>query len=163
MNVSTNARKRNIPAVHQVTLVSSVVAWRPPMIVSVPAPPPMLASPPPCPACNSTAVARISESRMRMPTRIPYMRGARYLGYSGAHKLGPRQRIERRAPDQHTVELLLGQQLGGVLQIDAATVQNSCVRGPVLLQPRPDCGMHRCGIARRRVPARPNRPHRFIG
>src|SRR6266496_1539841 len=75
------------------------------MMVSVPAPPPMEASPPPCPACSNTATARISESRIRMPTRIPYMRGARYLGYGGAHKLRPASGVERRAADQHAIEL----------------------------------------------------------
>src|SRR5467141_5047839 len=94
------------------------------MIVSVPAPPPMLASPPPCPACNSTAVARISESRIRMPTRIPYMRGARYLGYGGAHKLRPAAGIERRSAHQHAVQLGLGQKLGGILWIHAAAIEN---------------------------------------
>src|SRR2546421_13084280 len=116
MNVRTKARNRKMPAVHHVTFVSKVVAWRPPMIVSVPAPPPMVASPPPCPACSSTAVARISESRIRKPTRIPYMRGARYLGYGGAHKLGPAAGIERCSPDQNAVQLRFCQQLGDILQ-----------------------------------------------
>src|SRR5262245_29708502 len=112
MKVRTSARNRKIPAVHQVTLVSSVVACRPPMIVPVPGPPPMAASPPPGPACNSTAVARISESSSRMPMRIPYMRGARYLGDGGAHKLRPAARLERGATDEHAVQLQLGEQLG---------------------------------------------------
>src|SRR6266487_3965643 len=105
MNVNTSARNRKIPAVHQVTLVRSVVACRPPMMVSVPAPPPSDASPPPCPACSRTAVARISESRMRMERRILYMRGARYLVRAGPHKLGPARGVERRATHQHAVEL----------------------------------------------------------
>jgi len=104
-----------MPAVHHVTFVSKVVAWRPPMIVSVPAPPPMVASPPPCPAWSSTAVARISASRIRMATRIPYMRGASYLGHGGAHKLCPAAGIERRSADEHAVQLLLREELGGVL------------------------------------------------
>src|SRR5207247_442371 len=99
------------------------------MIVSVPAPPPMLASPPPCPACNSTAVARISASRRRMPMRIPYMRGARYLRDGGAHKLDPHLGIERRAADQHAVELLFGEQFHGVLDVDTAAVQEGVEAG----------------------------------
>src|SRR3989441_7588313 len=108
------------------------------MIVSVPAPPPMVASPPPCPACSSTAVARISESRIRKPTRIPYMRGARYLGYGGAHKLGPAAGIERCSPDQNAVQLRFCQQLGDILQVHAAAVQNQESRSgrDVLFQPR---------------------------
>src|SRR5206468_3452398 len=129
MNDSTSARNKKIPAVHHVTLVGNVVAWRPPMIVSVPAPPPMVASPPPCPACNSTAVARISESRIRIPTRIPYMRGARYLGDGGAHKLRPGARVERRSADQDAVQLRLCQQLGGILQVHAAAIQDHKRRG----------------------------------
>src|SRR5437667_7464358 len=109
MNVSISARNRKMPAVHHVTFVSSVVAWRPPMIVSVPAPPPIVASPPPCPACNSTAVARISASRIRIATRIPYMRGARYLGDGGAHKLAPAFGIERCAADENAIQFGLGQ------------------------------------------------------
>src|SRR6266446_1352646 len=133
------------------------------MIVSVPAPPPMVASPPPCPACNSTAVARISESRIRIPTRMPYMRGARYLGYARAHKLGPASGIERCAADEHAIQFRLGQKFGGVLQIDAATIQDSRLYCAVMLEPRSNRGVHRCGIARRRVPAGANRPHRLVG
>ena len=43
---------------------------------------------------NSTAVARMSESRIRMATKKAYMRGARYLGYAQAHKFSPSARIE---------------------------------------------------------------------
>src|SRR5437762_12009217 len=94
------------------------------MIVSVPAPPPMVARPPPCPACNSTAVVRISESRIRMATRTVYMRGARYIGDRGAHKLRPTARIERRPADQRALQLGLGQPLGGIRQIDARAMKN---------------------------------------
>ena len=61
--ISEMNRKR--PAHHQVTLVSNVVACRPPMNCSVPAPPPSDASPPPWPACSNTAVVRIRASRVR--------------------------------------------------------------------------------------------------
>src|SRR3981081_2163992 len=107
------------------------------MTVSVPAPPPMVASPPPCPACNSTAVARISESRIRMPTRIPCSRRARDRGYGGANKLRPAAGIERCAAHQHAIQLGLRQQLGGVLQIDAAAVENEKRRDgrSIVLQP----------------------------
>src|SRR4030088_1730763 len=94
------------------------------MIVSVPAPPPMVASQPPCPACNSTAMARMTESRIRMPTRIPYMRGARYLGHDGAHKLRPAARIERRSAHEDAIQFGLCQELGGILQVDAAAIEN---------------------------------------
>src|SRR6266576_1649107 len=40
MNASTSETDKKIPAHHQVILVSSVVACRPPMNCSVPAPPP---------------------------------------------------------------------------------------------------------------------------
>src|SRR5882762_2066209 len=134
------------------------------MIVSVPAPPPMVASPPPCPACNSTAVARINESRIRMPTRIPYMRGARYLGYGGAHKLRPGAWIERRAAYQHTVQLVLRQKLGGILQADGAAIEDHkrrC-RDGVLSQPASYGPMHFGGIFGRRVAASPDRPHGLV-
>src|SRR5688500_14394202 len=137
MNVRTIARNRKIPAVHQVTLVNSVVACRPPMIVSVPAPPPIVASPPPCPAWSSTAVARI-----RTTTRIVYMRGARYLGYAGAHKFGPAVRVERRATDQHAVQLALGEQVGGVLQIDASPVQDPGLSRLPVLEPAANRAVH---------------------
>src|SRR5712664_960231 len=123
------------------------------MIVSVPAPPPMLASPPPCPACNSTAVARISESRIRMPTRIPYMRGARYLGDGGAHKLRPATWIERRSADEHTVQLRLCQQLSRIFQVHAAAIENEKRRdgGSIVLQPTTNCAVHFGGVLWRRV------------
>src|SRR5712671_1315118 len=124
------------------------------MIVSVPAPPPIVASPPPCPACNSTAMMRISASRIRMPTRIPYMRGARYLGYGGAHKLGPAAGIERCSAHQHTVQLRFRQELGGILQVHAAAVENQerCRARRVGLQPAANGAVHvgrvfRCGVA----------------
>src|SRR5207237_8798381 len=41
--------ERKLPAHHHVILVSSVVAWRPPMNRPVPAPPPRAANPPPRP------------------------------------------------------------------------------------------------------------------
>src|SRR5687768_16214418 len=164
MNVSTSARNRKIPAVHQVTLVSSVVAWRPPMIVSVPAPPPIVASPPPCPACSSTAVARISESRIRMTTTIEYMRGARYLGRAGAHKLRPIAWVERRAPDQDAVQLVLGEERGDVLQVDAAAVQDDLRRGGhgMLLQPRANRRVNFGGVSGGRVASGTDRPHGLV-
>src|SRR5438552_2720531 len=131
------------------------------MIVSVPAPPPMLASPPPCPACNSTAVARISASRRRMPMRIPYMRRARYLSDGGAHKLDPHLGIERRAADQHAVELLFGEQFHGVLHVDTAAVQHPCFLRLALFEPRADRTVNFGGVPRRRIPARPDGADRF--
>src|ERR1041385_4497495 len=134
------------------------------MIVSVPAPPPMVASPPPCPACSSTATARISESRIRMPTRIPYMRGARYLGCGRTHKLRPGTRIERRAADEDAVQLVFRQQLGGVLQVHAATVQGHVGRGghPLLFQPAANGLVHLGGILGSRVAAGADCPDRFV-
>src|SRR6267378_587181 len=123
------------------------------MIVSVPAPPPMVASPPPCPACNSTAMARTSESRIRIPTRIPYMRGARYLGCGGAHKLRPGTGIERRSAHQHAIQLGLCQELGGILQIDAAAIENQKRGdgGSIVLQPATNRAVHLGGVPCRSV------------
>src|SRR5436190_1172101 len=134
------------------------------MIVSVPAPPPMEARPPPCPACNSTAVASISASRMRIPIRIPYMRRARYLGDGGAHKLRPVARVQRRAADQHAVQLVLGQQLRGVLQVHAAAVENHERRGGnrVVFQPAANRPVDLRGVLRRGVSSRADRPHGLI-
>src|SRR6266566_1555017 len=134
------------------------------MMVSVPAPPPMVASPPPCPACNSTAVARINESRIRIPTKIPYMRGARYLGCGAAHKLRPGAGIERRAAHQHTVQLVLGKKLGGVLQVHAAAVQDHVRRGGdcLLLQPASNGLVHFGSILWRRVTTRTDCPDGFV-
>src|SRR5258706_440181 len=135
------------------------------MMVSVPAPPPMEASPPPCPACSNTATARISESRIRMPTRIPYMRGARYLGCGGAHKLRPASGVERRAAYQHAIQLVLRQELGGVLQVHAPTIENHERRGGdrAGLEPLPDGPVNFGGILGRRVAAGADRPDRFVG
>src|SRR5256714_456451 len=134
------------------------------MIVSVPAPPPMLASPPPCPAWSNTAVARIKESRIRMPTRIPYMRGARYLGRGGAHKLCPAAGIERRSAHQHAIELVLCQQLGGILQVHAAAVENEKWGDDrrIVLQPATNCAVHFGGVLRRGVASRADCPNRLV-
>src|ERR1700752_1077525 len=164
MKVRISAMNRKIPAVHHVTLVSRVVAWRPPMIVSVPAPPPSVESPPPCPACSSTALARISESRIRMTTRIVYMRGARYLGYGGAHKLRPVAWVERRSSDQHAIQLVLGKELGDVLQVDAAAVENDvgCRCHGVLLQPGANRVVDFGRVLGGRVASGPDGPHGFV-
>src|SRR5205807_4613182 len=134
------------------------------MIVSVPAPPPMLASPPPCPACSSTAVARIKESRIRMPTRIPYMRGARYLGRGGAHKLCPAAGIERGSAHQHAVELVLRQQLGGILQVHAAAIENEKWGDDrrMVFQPATNCAVHFGGVLRGGVASRTDCPNGLV-
>src|ERR1700694_388956 len=131
------------------------------MIVSVPAPPPSDARPPPCPAWSSTAAARISASRMRMLTRTVYMRGARYLGCGGPHKIGPCLRIERRAADEQSVDLGLGEALCGALQVDAAPVQNPDDGRGALLEPGANDPVHVGRILRRGVAARPDRPDRL--
>src|SRR5581483_5041200 len=59
ITASTSETKRKMPAHHHVILVSSVVACRPPMNCSVPAPPPSDANPPPWPAWSSTAAVRM--------------------------------------------------------------------------------------------------------
>src|SRR2546421_4822540 len=133
------------------------------MTVSGPAPPPIVASPPPCPAWSNTAVARMNESRIRMMTKIVYMRGARYLRRRGAPKLEPTARIEGRAAHQYAVQLPFRQQLGGVFCGDAAAVQNSDRPRFPIREPRPDRAMDLRGILRCRIAARANRPHRLIG
>src|SRR2546429_7490994 len=108
------------------------------MTVSVPAPPPIVASPPPCPAWSNTAVARMNESRIRMMTKIVYMRGARNLRRRGVHKLEPAARIERRAAHQYAVQLPLRQQLGGDSCRHAPALQNSDRPRFSIREPRPD-------------------------
>src|SRR6266576_971185 len=134
------------------------------MIVSVPAPPPLVARPTPCPACNSTAVVRISESRIKMTTRTVYMRGARYLGDGGAHKLRPTAGIERRPADQHAIQLVLGQQLGGILQIDAAAIKNHerDDRRSIAFQPDADGAVHFGGVFGGRVASGADCPHGLV-
>src|SRR5467141_403942 len=134
------------------------------MIVSVAAAPPKVASPPPCPACNSTAMARISESRIRMPTRIPYMRGARYLGYGGAHKLRPATGIERRSADQHAIQFGLCEKLGGIFQVDAPTIKNHKRGdgGRAVLQPATNYVMHFGGVLWSRVASSTDCPNGFV-
>ena len=74
MTARISDTNRKMPAHHQVTLVSRVVAWRPPMNCSVPAPPPSDARPPPWPACSRTAVVRIRASSVRRISSKVYMR-----------------------------------------------------------------------------------------
>src|SRR5437879_5526573 len=93
------------------------------MNISVPDPPPSEAKPPPCPACNSTAMARTNESSSRMAIRIlETMRQVSYSARGGLHKLGPALRIEGRAADEHAVELRLGEELRDVLQDNAVAI-----------------------------------------
>src|SRR5207253_1067886 len=108
MKARTREMNKKIPAHHQVILVSKVVAGRPPMNCSVPAPPPSDASPPPWPACSNTAVVRIRASRVRRISRKLYMRPGKYLGSAGLHKLRPAFGIERGAAHQDAIELAFG-------------------------------------------------------
>src|SRR5207302_631191 len=113
MKARTREMNKKIPAHHQVILVSKVVACRPPMNCSVPAPPPSDASPPPWPACSNTAVVRIRASRVRRISRKLYMRPGKYLGSAGLHKLRPAFGIERGAAHQDAIELAFGEEGGG--------------------------------------------------
>src|SRR5437667_10695190 len=91
------------------------------MNISVPDPPPSEAKPPPCPACNSTAMARTNASSSRMAiSTLETMRQVRYSARGGLHKLGPALGIEGRATDDHAVVLRLGQAPRDVLQAHAA-------------------------------------------
>src|SRR5205085_6866082 len=109
-----------IPGSHHGILVSRVVAWRPPMTCSVPAPPPSDANPPPCPACSSTAVVRINASRAKKNSSRLYIAPGNYLRGAGLHKLRPAVRIERRSAHQHAVQLAFREQLGDVRRVHAA-------------------------------------------
>src|SRR5438034_1091024 len=120
----SSGTNRQLPAHHQVILATKLVACRPPMNRSVPAPPPSDASPPPWPACSKTAVVRINASKVSRISRKVYMRRGKYLCGAGLHKLRPAFGIERRAAHQHAVELALGEQHGGVLRVQAAAVQD---------------------------------------
>src|SRR2546428_1931061 len=130
----------------------------------VPAPPPSEAKPPPCPACNSTAMARTNESSSRMAIRIlETMRHVSYSARGGLHKLGPALGIEGRATDEHAVELRLGEEFRDVLQAHAAAIYDPRLARAVRGQPGADLPMHQCGVLRGRVAARPDRPDRLGG
>ena len=99
---STSEMNRKIPAHHHVIFVSSVVAWRPPMNCSVPAPPPSDANP-------------------------------------------------------------LRDELGDVLGVHAAAVQDPGSGDPAPAEPGADLAMHGRGVVRRSVAPGPDRPHRLVG
>src|SRR3989442_953756 len=125
------------------------------MNISVPDPPPSEAKPPPCPACNSTAMARTNESSSRMAIRIlETMRQVSYSARGGLHKLGPALGIEGRATDEHAVELRLGEEFRDVLQAHAAAIYDPRLARAVRGQPGADLPMHQCGVLRGRVAAR---------
>src|SRR5256712_4590274 len=131
------------------------------MNIPVPAPPPSEAKPPPCPACNSTAMARTNESSSRMAIRIlETMRQVSYSARGGLHKLGPALGIEGRATDEHAVELRLGDDLRDVLHAHAAALHDPRPARGLRGQPGADLPMHQCGVLRGRVAARPHRPAR---
>src|SRR3989442_12010084 len=115
--------RRNSPPQAEVIWGSGVVVGRPPRNISVRARPPGDASPPPCPACNSTAMARMNESSSRTAIRIvETMRQVSYSARGGLHKLRPALRIEGCAADEHAVELPLGEELCDVLQAHAPPI-----------------------------------------
>src|SRR5207244_7464998 len=163
MTASTSETTKKIPAHHHVIFVSSVVAWRPPMNCSVPAPPPSDANPPPCPACSMTAVVRINASRAKRNSSRLYIAPGNYLRGAGLHKLRPALGIERRSAHQHAVQLAFGEQLGDVLRVHAAAVQDARTGGAAPPEPGADLPMHRRGVARRGVAPGPDRPHRLVG
>src|SRR2546425_8386891 len=162
MKARTREMNRKIPAHHQVILVSKVVACRPPMNCSVPAPPPSDASPPPWPACSNTAVVRIRASRVRRISRKLYMRPGKYLGSAGLHKLRPAFGIERGAAHQDAIELAFGEEGGGVLRVHTSAVEDPRRRGASACQPAADLPVHGGGVLGGRVAAGADRPHRLI-
>src|SRR2546428_6919301 len=132
------ARNGRSPAAHRVFLGGGVVAGRPPRNFSVRGPPRGAASPPPCPACSSTAMVRISASSSRTNFKRVNMPRGKYLARAGPHKRGPVRRVERRAAHQHTVELRLGQQRRGVLEVHTAPVENPRGGDPTVRPPAAD-------------------------
>src|SRR5437763_154007 len=102
---------------------------------------------------------------MRIPTRIPYMRGARYLGYGRAHKLRPAAGLERCATNQHTVQLVFGEQLADVFQIDRAAVEDHEGRGGdgVVGQPSANRPVDFGGVLWRRIASGTDRPDGLVG
>src|SRR2546422_5059887 len=164
MKASTSERNMKIPAVHHVILWRMVAAWRPPISISVPAPPPREASPPPCPACSSTETARISESsRMMMTSTVNIGRRRKYLAGCRPHKRAPGLRIERGAAHQHAVQLPLGEQLGGILEVDAPAVEDPARFRPARGEPAANLAMHLGGIRWRGVLPSADRPDRLVG
>src|SRR2546425_12136923 len=162
MKARTREMNRKIPAHHQVILVSKVVACRPPMNCSVPAPPPSDASPPPWPACSNTAVVRIRASRVRRISRKLYMRPGKYLGSAGLHKLRPAFGIERGAAHQDAIELAFGEEGGGVLRVHTSAVEDPRRGGAPACEPAVDLPVHGGGVLGGRVAAGADRPHRLI-
>src|SRR5206468_1647506 len=70
--------------------------------------------------------------------------------------------IERCAAHEHAVELALGEQLGGVLDVHAAAVQHARRRCAARTEPGPNLAMHRGRVLRSGVAPRTDRPHRFV-
>src|SRR2546429_683505 len=162
MKARTSEMNRKIPAHHQVILVSKLVACRPPMNCSVPAPPPSDASPPPWPACSNTAVVRIRASRVRRISRKLYMRPGKYLGSAGLHKLRPAFGIERGAAHQDAIELAFGEEGGGVLRVHTSAVEDPRRRSASACEPAADLPVDRGGVVGGRVAAGADRPHRLV-
>src|SRR5207302_330555 len=162
MKARTREMNKKIPAHHQVILVSKVVACRPPMNCSVPAPPPSDASPPPWPACSNTAVVRIRASRVRRISRKLYMRPGKYLGSAGLHKLRPAFGIERGAAHQDAIELAFGEEGGGVLRVHTSAVEDPRRRSASACEPAADLPVDRGGVLGGRVAAGADRPHRLV-
>src|SRR5437868_15399298 len=127
------------------------------MNCSVPAPPPSDANPPPCPACSNTAVVRINASRAKNNSSRLYIAAGNYLRDAALHKLRPTRRIERRPAHQHAVQLLLREQLGDVLGVHAAAVQDPGSGDPAPAEPGADLAMHDRGVVRRSVAPGPDR------
>src|SRR5256885_11359671 len=159
MKARTREMNRKIPAHHQEILVSKVVACRPPMNCSVPAPPPSDASPPPWPARSNTAVGRIRASRVRRISRKLYMRPGKYLGSAGLHKLRPAFGIEGGAAHQDAIELAFGEEGGGVLRVHTSAVEDPRRRGASACEPAADLPVHGGGVLGGRVAAGADRPH----
>src|SRR5207249_9465880 len=113
------------------------------MNCSVPAPPPSDANPPPCPAWSRTAVVRISASRAKNTSSRLYIAPGNYLRHAGLHKLRPALGIARRSTHQHAVQLALCEQLGDVLRVHAAAVQDATRGGAAAYEPGTHLAIHR--------------------
>src|SRR5688500_2335205 len=111
-----NARARNAPPSHQLALVSTLPAWRVPMMESEDelAPPKLAAMPPPFPACSSTTPMRSTASIIRMISRSVYIRSVwgllvrQYRGYGRFIQVRERHPTPSFAGGE-----LLGGDLGG--------------------------------------------------
>src|SRR2546430_8689676 len=70
--------------------------------------------------------------------------------------------MERRTADEHAVELRFREQLGDVLEIHAAAVQDAGLRHAAGGEPAANLAVHLGGVPGRGILAGADRPHRLV-